>query len=91
LLAEIFLFNLSHSRLFLLRIIHVINNFPLDPLRLPREQERLRNAEAVFCLALFWLQVARRLYECLFVTKYSKSRMLFLHYLAGALYYVAVG
>ena len=43
------------------------------------------------CCSLMALQGARRLWECLVLTKPSKSRMWVFHWLAGVLFYVATG
>ena len=43
------------------------------------------------CWSLMALQGARRLWECLVLTKPSKSRMWVFHWLAGVLFYIATG
>ena len=40
---------------------------------------------------LLCVQVTRRLYECLFVTVFSSSRMHIVHYVLGLYFYTAVG
>ena len=42
-------------------------------------------------LLLLCVQVTRRLYECLFVTVFSSSRMHIVHYVLGLYFYTAVG
>ena len=42
-------------------------------------------------LMLLCVQVTRRLYECLYVTVFSKSRMHIVHYVLGFYFYTAVG
>ena len=42
-------------------------------------------------LALVCMQVTRRLYECLFVSVFSDSKMSILHYILGVYFYSCVG
>ena len=51
----------------------------------------LCQTEAMLTLALVCLQVARRLYESLFVTVYTESQMHVLHYVLGLYFYSALG
>lgn len=53
----------------------------------PMQQEHLDTAVV---LSMLSLQVARRLYESLFVSVFSKSRIHVLHYVLGMLFYPAV-
>lgn len=47
--------------------------------------------DTLVAMALLCLQVSRRLYECLFVSVFSKSKMHFLHYVLGIYFYTALG
>ena len=47
--------------------------------------------DTLMAMALICLQVSRRLYECLFVSVFSKSKMHFLHYVLGIYFYTALG
>ena len=47
--------------------------------------------EAVIAMVMVCLQIGRRLYECLFVSVFSDSRMHWLHYILGLYFYTAVG
>ena len=42
-------------------------------------------------LLLLCVQVSRRLYECLYVSVFSRSRMHIVHYVLGLYFYTAVG
>ena len=44
-----------------------------------------------FVLLLLCVQVSRRLYECLYVSVFSNSRMHIVHYVLGLYFYAAVG
>ena len=46
--------------------------------------------DMLVAMALICLQVSRRLYECLFVSVFSKSKMHFLHYVLGVYFYTAL-
>ena len=47
--------------------------------------------DTLVAMTLLCLQVSRRLYECLFVSVFSNSKMHFLHYVLGIYFYTALG
>ncbi|KAG5287683.1 3-oxo-5-alpha-steroid 4-dehydrogenase [Histoplasma capsulatum G186AR] len=47
--------------------------------------------QIVLCWTLLLIQGIRRLYESIFITKPSQSKMWFLHWIIGLLYYIAMG
>ena len=44
----------------------------------------------VLAALLIWLQIARRLYECLFISTFSRSTMHLIHYAMGFFFYFTV-
>ena len=44
----------------------------------------------VLATLLIWLQIARRLYECLFISTFSRSTMHLVHYTMGLFFYFIV-
>ena len=49
-----------------------------------------QHLDTAVVLSMLSLQVARRLYECLFVSVFSSSRIHVLHYVLGLFFYPAV-
>ena len=55
-----------------------------------RNQPSMSSSQVYFCLMLMLLQGSRRLYECLALTKGSRSQMWIAHWLFGLSFYAAI-
>lgn len=51
----------------------------------------VRQLEVVMAMVMVFLQIGRRLYECLFVSVFSDARMHLMHYVLGLYFYTAIG
>ena len=59
--------------------------------RTTRKNESMSRAQVALCCSLVTLQGTRRLYECITLTKPTKSKMWITHWLIGILFYLATG
>lgn len=85
-----FICNPSQYSTILSHLIGGSNAFSLRRSRSSKERDRYRAWQSVFLLLLMEVQVLRRLYETLYVFKYSPSaRMHLFGYLAGIFFYTA--
>jgi len=62
----------------------------VQPFSSARNQPSMSSSQVYFCLMLMLLQGSRRLYECLTLTKGSRSQMWIAHWLFGLSFYAAI-